>query len=203
MTRRRSRLDRRVAAALPTRASTVRHRGEGWIRASLIAAAASLVAPAAVADIYKCTSRSGHVTYSESPCPGESSVRLDLKESVESPPPRRPAGAPAPVATASRPPDVAAAAPTNARAGNGYELSYGERQRIAGLEQLQRVPSAYAEQREAAALEIASIRRGALARISVDDARLKDQYWSDLASIDEQRRRDAAAHLAGLLAAYP
>jgi hypothetical protein len=242
----------------------------------LAVAIAALSASHATADIFKCIGRDGHVTYSDAPCAGASSVRLDLKEPVEDLDPRRPPVAPSPVnrpaaiiapsavprPTAVVPPSVTrpavvapnpvsrptgvaptpalppiagapypvnrptaaapnlvippAAVPPNAlipaspadlvapvdRGSGIYELSYGDRQRIADLEQV-RNASAHGEARESATLEISSIRRGTLARMSYDDLRRKDDYWGDLGSSDPDRRRVAAMQLADLLARYP
>ena len=159
---------------------------------------ASLGASVASAEIYKCTGPRGQITYSESPCPGEASVRLDLKEPVDNPTPRSAGVAPG----AGSRPDVAVTTPPVPRS-NGYELSYSERQRIANLEQIERTASAYREQRQSASLEIAYIRRGVVARMSQDDLRTKEHYWSDLGSIEPERRRVAAAQLANLFATYP
>ena len=251
-------------------------RGASWVALAVLAAAiAALVSSPASADIFKCTGRDGHVTYSDAPCAGASSVRLDLKEPVEDRDPRRPVVAPnavnRPASTApsavsrptavapssvtrpavvppnpgtpptavapnavSRPTAVApnsvtppAAAPNPLllpalvapnslippapadlvapvdRGGGAYELSYGDRQRIAGLEQIARDASVASEARESATLEISSIRRGGLARMSYDDLRRKDDYWGDLGSSDPDRRRAAATQLADLLARYP
>ena len=240
----------------------------------LAVAIGALSASPATADIFKCKGPDGHVTYSDAPCAGASSVRLDLKEPVEDLDPRRPAvtpspvnrpaaiapstvirptavappsvtrpamaapnpvnrptvGAPAPVTPpivatpnpADRPPAVAPnsvippavvrpnalIAPSPADLvvpvdrGAVYELSYGDRQRIADLEQV-RNASSHGEARESATLEISSIRRGGLARMSYDDLRRKDEYWGDLGSSDPDRRRVAAMQLADLLARYP
>lgn len=160
-------------------------------------AALTLAVSSACADVFKCTGPRGHVTYSEAPCPGETSVRLELKEPVESRDPR-PSVAPSAVPA----PQAPALAPANPAAG-GYELSYRDRQRIANLEQVERTASAYREQRQSATLEIFNIRRGAVARMSADDLRKKDGYWADLARLEPDRRRTAALQLANLFASYP
>lgn len=180
------------------------HRGASWSTLAVVvvtAATAALVASLASAEVFECTGPHGHVTYSDAPCPGESSVRLDLKEPVEDLNPRRPSVAPV---TVPRPSAVAAAAAPAAERRNGsYELSYGDRQRIANLEQVERNPSAYPEQRQAATLEIFNIRRGAVARMSSDDLRKKNDYWTDLESIEANRRQVGASQLANLFASYP
>lgn len=167
-------------------------------RVAMVAIAAiALAVSSASADVFKCTSPRGNVTYSDAPCLGESSVRLELKEPVENRDPR-PSVAPPVVPS----PPAPAVAPANQRTG-GYELSYRDRQRIANLEQVERTVSAYREQRQSATLEILNIRRGAVARMSLDDLRKKDAYWTDLASIEPDRRRVAAMQLANLFASYP
>jgi 50S ribosomal subunit-associated GTPase HflX len=93
-------------------------------------------------------------------------------------------------------------APVPALAPGGYELSYSERQRIANLEQIEKLTTAYREQRQAATLEIANIRRGVVARMSADDLVKKDQYWADLSRLEAERRRAAASQLVNLFAAY-
>jgi len=191
---------REMPRALPRR-PRMRLRARGPRRLRMLAAMGLLVASAAGADVYKCTGPQGQVTYSESPCAGQPSVKMDLRPPVENRDPAPPASvAPPPPA----PPAVAAAPATLPTANaQGYELSYGDRQRIASLEQIERTSSAYAEQRRSATLEVASIRRGALARMTPDDLAKKSAYWADLGKIDPERRRAAAAQLANLLSAYP
>lgn len=170
----------------------------------LVAAIAALAMTSAAAEVFKCKDSRGHITYSDSPCPDGSGGRVDLKEPVEdngpsrsAVPPNRDAGA-EPATTA---PPVPATA-TAERSKSDYQLTYNDRQRITNLEQIERNPSAYAEQRRSATLEIANIRRGVLARMSFDDARKKDSYWADLASLDSNRRRTAQMQLANLFARY-
>jgi hypothetical protein len=181
----------------PARRAAVRWRAALLVITSI----AMLHAAAARADIYKCTGAQGQVTYSDAPCPGETSVRVDLKEPVENHDPRRPAAAPVPP-QAPRPPDLALAAPASLPAGR-YELSYSDRQRITTLEQLARNSAAYGEQRQSAALEIHNIRRGVVARMAADDMRKKEQFWADLSSAEPERRRAAAEELVNLYARYP
>jgi len=170
-------------------------------RASLptLVFAVMLAQPAATlaADVYKCTGPQGQVTYSESPCPGQPSVRLDVRPPTD-------IGQPATTATGAAAsgaaPPPAASAPQKS---SGYELSFSERQRIANLEQIERMSTAYREQRQAATLEISNIRRGVLARMSPEDLAKKDQYWADLSRLEAERRRVAASQLVNLFASYP
>ena len=177
-------------------------------RASLsMLAFAVMAAPAAsslAADVYKCTGPQGQVTYSESPCPGQPSVRLDVRSPTDNRDDRRPSDGPTPAA-ASAGAATSGAAPPAANAAvrpSGYELSFSERQRIANLEQIERMSTAYREQRQAATLEIANIRRGVVARMSAEDLAKKDQYWADLSRLEAERRRVAATQLANLFANY-
>lgn len=173
-------------------------------RLPLLAAVGLLVASAANADVYKCKGPQGQVTYSESPCPGQPSVKMDLRPPIENRDPQPPA----PPAVITSPPGVAAAAapaaitPSAVAPSTGYELSYSDRQRIANLEQIERTTSAYAEQRRSATLEIRNIRSGTLARMSAADLVKKDGYWADLGKLDVDRRRTAASQLANLFASY-
>ena len=156
------------------------------------------------ADVYKCTGPQGQVTYSESPCPGQPSVRLDVRSPTDNRDDRRPGDtaqpAPAPVGPATG--AAAAPATSGTTKPSGYELSFSERQRIANLEQIERMSTAYREQRQAATLEIANIRRGVLARMSAEDLAKKDQYWADLSRLEAERRRVAASQLVNLFAGY-
>ena len=164
----------------------------------MLALLSLIVASAADADVFKCKGPQGEVTYSESPCPGQPSVKMDLRPPIEDRNPRPAAGPAVATGTAGAP----LAPPVIAPASNGYELSYGDRQRIANLEQIERTTSAYREQRLSAALEIRHIRLGTLARLSADDRVKKDNYWADLGKLDAERRRTAAAQLADLFASY-
>ena len=187
-----------------SRRPRVRIRSRLSRRLPLLAAIGLLVASAASADVYKCKGPQGQVTYSESPCPGQPSVKMELRPPVENRDPQPPAS---PAVTAA-PTGVANAAPATpaaqavAPSTGGYELSYSDRQRIANLEQIERTTSAYAEQRRSATLEIRTIRSGALARMSADDLVKKDNYWADLGKLDADRRRAAASQLANLFASY-
>lgn len=189
---------RRMLHATPRR-PRVRVRSRLSRRLPLLAAIGLLVASAASADVYKCKGPQGQVTYSESPCPGQPSVKMELRPPVENRDPQPPASPAVPAAPAG----VANAAPvTPAPSTGGYELSYSDRQRIANLEQIERTTSAYVEQRRSAALEIRNIRSGTLARMSAGDLVKKDNYWADLGKLDADRRRAAASQLASLFASY-
>jgi hypothetical protein len=158
-------------------------------------------ASAVSADVYKCKGPQGQVTYSESPCPGQPSVRMDLKEPVENRDPRPPA-APSAVAPPGAVANATPAAAPPVASNGGYELSYSDRQRIANLEQIERTTSAYSEQRQSATLEILNIRRGTIARMSAEDLQKRDNYWADLGKLEAERRRAAASQLANLFASY-
>jgi len=194
---------RRILHAAPRR-SRVRVRSRLNRRLPLLAAIGLLVASAASADVYKCKGPQGQVTYSESPCPGQPSVKMELRPPVENRDPQPPASpaVPAPPAGVANTAPVTPAAPAGAPSTGGYELSYSDRQRIANLEQIERTTSAYVEQRRSAALEIRNIRSGTLARMSAGDLVKKDNYWADLGKLDADRRRAAASQLANLFASY-
>jgi len=194
---------RRILHAAPRR-PRVRVRSRLNRRLPLLAAIGLLVASTASADVYKCKGPQGQVTYSESPCPGQPSVKMELRPPVENRDPQPPASpavpaAPAGVANAA---PVTPAAPAGVPSTGGYELSYSDRQRIANLEQIERTTSAYVEQRRSAALEIRNIRSGTLARMSAGDLVKKDNYWADLGKLAADRRRAAASQLANLFASY-
>jgi len=194
---------RRILHAAPRRPRVrVRSRLNRWL--PLLAAIGLLVASAASADVYKCKGPQGQVTYSESPCPGQPSVKMELRPPVENRDPQPPASPAVPAAQAgvANAAPVTPAAPAGAPSTGGYELSYSDRQRIANLEQIERTTSAYVEQRRSAALEIRNIRSGTLARMSAGDLVKKDNYWADLGKLDADRRRAAASQLANLFASY-
>lgn len=174
----------------------------GTLACALVAAIAALSMTSAAAEVFKCKDSGGHITYSDSPCPDGSGGRVDLKEPVVDNGPGRPAVPPNRDA-GKEPATAAPPAPATAeRSKSDYQLTYNDRQRITNLEQIERNPSAYAEQRRSATLEIANIRRGVLARMSFDDAQKKDNYWADLASLDRNRRQTAQMQLANLFARY-
>ena len=194
---------RRILHAAPRRPRVrVRSRLNRWL--PLLAAIGLLVASAASADVYKCKGPQGQVTYSESPCPGQPSVKMELRPPVENRDPQPPASPAVPAAQAgvANAAPVTPAAPAGVPSTGGYELSYSDRQRIANLEQIERTTSAYVEQRRSAALEIRNIRSGTLARMSAGDLVKKDNYWADLGKLDADRRRAAASQLANLFASY-
>jgi hypothetical protein len=191
---------RRLPYDVPRR-PRVRIRSRLPRRLPLLAAIGLIVASAASADVYKCKGPQGQVTYSEAPCPGQPSVKMELRTPVENRDPQ-PLAPPVPGASPAVSGAPSAPAPAAAVANGGYELSYSDRQRIANLEQIERTTSAYAEQRRSATLEIRTIRSGALARMSADDRAKKDSYWADLGKLDVDRRRAAASQLANLFASY-
>jgi hypothetical protein len=191
---------RRMVDAV-TRRPRTRIRSRLSRRLPLLAAIGLVVASAASADVYKCKGPQGEVTYSESPCPGQPSVKMELRPPVESRDPQPPASTAARAGAANVSPATPAGSAVAPPAG-GYELSYSDRQRIANLEQLERTTSAYVEQRRSAALEIRNIRSGTLARMSADDLRKKDNCWADLGKLEADRRRAAAEQLANLFASY-
>ena len=167
----------------------------------MLAVIGLLVASTASADVYKCKGPQGQVTYSESPCPGQPSVKMELRPPVESRDPQPPASTAARAGAANAAP-ATPAVPAILPPAGGYELSYSDRQRIANLEQIERTTSAYAEQRQSATLEIRNIRSGVLARMSAEDLVKKSSYWADLGKLDADRRRAAASQLANLFAGY-
>jgi len=139
-----------------------------------------------------------------SPRPGPEVQPAPKPRPEAAPPPRpgpevQPAPKPRPeVAPSPRPgPEVQPVA----AAASDYDLSLNERQRVGNLEQIQRSAD-NAEKREAARMEIQEIRRGTLARMSLEDQHKKDGVWADLGNVDRQRRIVAVRQLADLFAAY-
>jgi len=139
-----------------------------------------------------------------SPRPGPEVQPAPKPRPEAAPPPRpgpevQPAPKPRPEAAPSpRPgPEVQPVA----AAASDYDLSLNERQRVGNLEQIQRSAD-NAEKREAARMEIQEIRRGTLARMSLEDQHKKDGVWADLGNVDRQRRIVAVRQLADLFAAY-
>jgi len=146
------------------------------------------------------------------PRPGPE-VQPAPKPRPEAAPPPRPEAAPPPrpgpeVQPAPKPRPEVAPSPRPgpevqpvAAAASDYDLSLNERQRVGNLEQIQRSAD-NAEKREAARMEIQEIRRGTLARMSLEDQHKKDGVWADLGNVDRQRRIVAVRQLADLFAAY-
>ena len=188
----------RTSTAYVTAADTPMTGGarmRGIARALACIGVATVAACNAHAEIFKCTSVDGRILYSDAPCPPSSRGEVivpDDNSSIAAPKPR-PEAAPSP-----RPgPDVQ---PVAAGASD-YDLSLNERQRVGNLEQIQRSAD-NAEKREAARMEIQEIRRGTLARMSLEDQCKKDGVWADLGNVDRQRRIVAVRQLADLFAAY-
>ena len=147
--------------------------------------------------IFKCTDASGRILYSDAPCPGGSRGEV-VVPSDSSPIPAT--SAPAPQRNGAAAVGTATNEPAQ-QAGDRYEPSVNERQRIVNLEQVQRTGD-NAEKRQAARMEIDETRRGTAARMSYDDRRRKDGYWVDLGNLDQRRRAVAVQQLAALFAAY-
>ncbi|HET8876923.1 MAG TPA: DUF4124 domain-containing protein [Casimicrobiaceae bacterium] len=147
--------------------------------------------------IFKCTDASGRILYSDAPCPGGSRGEV-VAPDENSPIPAT--SAPAPQRNGAAAVRTATDEPAQ-QAGDRYEPSVNERQRIVNLEQVQRAGD-NAEKRQAARMEIDETRRGTVARMSYDDRRRKDGYWVDLGNLDQRRRAVAVQQLAALFAAY-
>ena len=208
----------RTSTAYVTAADTPMTGGarmRGIARALACIGVATVAACNAHAEIFKCTSVDGRILYSDAPCPPSSRGEVivpDDNSSIAAPKPR-PEAAPSPrpgpeVQPAPKPRPEVAPSPRPgpevqpvAAAASDYDLSLNERQRVGNLEQIQRSAD-NAEKREAARMEIQEIRRGTLARMSLEDQRKKDGVWADLGNVDRQRRIVAVRQLADLFAAY-
>ena len=208
----------RTSTAYVTAADTPMTGGarmRGIARALACIGVATVAACNAHAEIFKCTSVDGRILYSDAPCPSSSRGEVivpDDNSSIAAPKPR-PEAAPSPrpgpeVQPAPKPRPEVAPSPRPgpevqpvAAAASDYDLSLNERQRVRNLEQIQRSAD-NAEKREAARMEIQEIRRGTLARMSLEDQHKKDGVWADLGNVDRQRRIVAVRQLADLFAAY-
>jgi len=208
----------RTSTAYVTAADTPMTGGarmRGIARALACIGVATVAACNAHAEIFKCTSVDGRILYSDAPCPPSSRGEVivpDDNSSIAAPKPR-PEAAPSPrpgpeVQPAPKPRPEVAPSPRPgpevqpvAAAASDYDLSLNERQRVGNLEQIQRSAD-NAEKREAARMEIQEIRRGTLARMSLEDQHKKDGVWADLGNVDRQRRIVAVRQLADLFAAY-
>ena len=76
-----------------------------------------------------------------------------------------------------------------------YQLTGADREKIRELELSANSLGAHAEQREAAQMQIARIRRGAEAKMSASDRSHRDALVTDLASADAAKRRRAIGEL--------
>ena len=76
-----------------------------------------------------------------------------------------------------------------------YQLPGADREKIRELELSANSLGAHAEQREAAQMQIARIRRGAEAKMSASDRSHRDGLVTDLASADAAKRRRAIGEL--------
>jgi hypothetical protein len=176
------------------------------------ALAAALACSAASAQLYKCTDANGKTVFSDSKCdaaaapikvtpmgttPSEreksmaeeaakkaedakkAAERKQLVDDIASETARRVGGTGAPPAAAAQP----------------YEMTTADRERIRELEMQASSQGANAEQKRAAQMQIARIRRGADARMSSSDRAERDALMTDLHSTDKAKRTRAMNEL--------
>jgi hypothetical protein len=156
----------------------------------------------AAAQLYKCTGPDGKIVYSDTRCEASASgSALKVVPNATTPDPKAaPIVKDAPAASAGPGPGpeaksaegaLAAPAAPPARA----ELSYSERERLRSLEMTTGSLGATPEQKEAANLEIRSIRQGREHRLSREDRERRDSLTVDLTSTDRKKRSESLREL--------
>jgi hypothetical protein len=178
---------------------------------SAMALAAALAGGNASAQLYKCTDANGKTVFSDSKCDAASAPlkvtpmgttpserekakaeeaakkaedakkgaeRKQLVDDIAEETARR-MGGPRPAAAAAAP----------------YEVTGADRERIRELEMQSSSQGANAEQKRAAQMQIARIRRGADARMSSSDREHRDALMTDLTSTDKAKRSKAMDEL--------
>jgi hypothetical protein len=124
----------------------------------LIAAGLALAGADASAQLYKCTNEEGKTVFSDQRC--------DAMEKKAAP----------------------AAAPAKPKAGDRYQLTAEDQERIKKLEAETVRKGSTNEQKEAAILEVSAIRSGQDSRLSDADRAKRDALIAELASADANKR---------------
>ncbi len=177
-----------------------------------LAAAAVLACGSASAQLYKCVGPDGKTVFSDIKCdaaatplkvtpmgttPSEREKAMaeeaakkseDAKKAAE----RKQLVDDIATETAKK---LGAGANSPSPAAQAYELTGADRERIRELEMQAASAGANTEQKRAAQMQVARIRRGADARMSSDDRAQRDSLMTDLASTDKQKRTRALNEL--------
>jgi hypothetical protein len=179
-----------------------------WI--PMVAIGALFVSTGALAQLYKCKGPDGKTVYSDTRCEAADKGALKVTPNYTTPSEREIAeaaekakAAEAAAKAKSRAADAAADSPppsssTSISSGGGilpYELSRSDRDRIRELELTGGSLGAYPEQKSAARMEIAHIRRGSASRLSGDERERRDSLTADLSSTDAKKRSRALDEL--------
>jgi hypothetical protein len=161
----------------------------------------------ASAQLYKCTRPDGKIVYSDTRCEAAASGAALKVVPNSSTDPNAPAADKKDIAVKPLPGKgaesiigvpVATPAPESAREAPSREpgaLSYSDRERLRSLEMTVASSGATQEQKEAAQLEIRSIRGGRESRMSRDDRELRESLTVDLGSVDRKKRNEAIRQL--------
>jgi hypothetical protein len=154
----------------------------------------------AAAQLFKCKGPDGKTVYSDTRCEAAASgsaLKVVPNSSTEHPLAAKPKGAAeitgqSPKAGAPDKPAAQAEAPAPPVS---RELSSADRERLRSLDMTVGSVGATSEQKEAAHLEIGSIRSGRDQGLSRDDRELRDSLTVDLGSVDRKKRADAMRQL--------
>ena len=188
-------------------------RARIWMAIVMVAAGA----PAA-AQMYKCKGPDGKTVYSDTRCPSESTgdalkvtpmgtTKSDREKAMEAAAAEKAdSDRKAAAAAADRKALVKEVADEMAARGQGgasasavssqpYQLTGADRERIRELEMVGQSAGAYAEQKQAAQLQISRIRSGADAKLSAAERSRRDALTTDLVSTDKDKRTRALREL--------
>jgi hypothetical protein len=182
-----------------------------------MAIAAAVACTGAAAQMYKCKGPDGKTVYSDTACEAAhtgSAIKVTPMGTTPSEREKAMAEAEEKKAEADRKAEAAArerrdlakdVADEMSKRGYGgggaaaapepYQLTSADRERIRDLEMQAGSAGAYAEQKRAAQMQAARIRRGADARMSSDDRAHRDSLVTDLSSTDKEKRTRALNEL--------
>jgi hypothetical protein len=179
-----------------------------------MAAVAAISAASAFAQLYKCKGPDGKIVYSDSKCEASHSgdsikvipmatTKSEREKALEEAAAKRAEDDRKAAEKAAERRALAREVAEELRGGAGaaptapepYQLTSSDRSRISELEITANTLAAHPEQREAAQMQIARIKRGAEAKMSSSERAARDGLVHDLASADPAKRRRAISEL--------
>lgn len=178
-----------------------------------MAAMAAVSAAGAGAQLYKCKGPDGKIVYSDSKCEASATgdaikvipmatTKSEREKAMEEAAAKQADDDKKAAEKAAERRALAKEVAEEMRGGAGaapapepYQLTSSDRSKISELEITANTLAAHAEQREAAQMQIARIKRGAEAKMSSSERAARDNLVHDLASADGAKRRRAMSEL--------
>ncbi len=178
-----------------------------------IAAAAALAGGNAAAQMYKCKGPDGKIVYSDTKCEASHSgdalkvtpmgtTKSEREKAMEQAAAEKADAEKKAAEKAAERKALAKEVADEMRGQGGspstsapYQLTSAERERIRELETTNNSLGAYPEQKSAAQMQIARIKRGDEAKMSASDRARRDSLMTDLVSTDKDKRARALKEL--------